>query len=221
MIEDFVVLIPLRGGSKGLSKKNLRLFNGKPLFTWCTNAALNANLKVIISTECQDIKDSVQKFCPKAIIQDRPLSLATDTSSTEDVIKFFIQEYNYNNIILLQATSPLTLTSDIKLAIEYYKKCLYRPLVSGIRKHIFAWGDEGYSLNYDPMNRPRRQDWKGCFVENGAIYIFQRNDFELFNSRCPEPCTLFEMTKYTSVEIDSEEDLIYLESLNKRFNILP
>ena len=62
--ENYKVLIPLRGGSKGIKKKNLKLFKNKPLYTWCTRAAIQADLEVIISTECDEIKNSIKHFFP-------------------------------------------------------------------------------------------------------------------------------------------------------------
>ncbi len=100
--KNYKVLIPLRGGSKGIRKKNLKLFKNKPLYTWCTGAAIQADLEVIISTECNEIKNSIKHFFPNLEIQDRPLELATDQSSTEDVIDFFYKK------LLLRKYNPFT-----------------------------------------------------------------------------------------------------------------
>jgi len=207
------VLIPLRGGSKGIKKKNLKYFNGKPLFTWVTNSALETNLEVFISTEDEEIKENIKLFCPLAKIIDRPKELATDDSSTEEVISHFIKSLDCDHIVLLQATSPLTKSSDISLSIDKYFSNNCKPLVSGTRQHIFIWNNDGYSINYDPSKRPRRQEWEGTFIENGAIYIFKVQDFKLHGTRCKAPCTLFEMSQTNAIELDNNYDWIALENI--------
>ncbi len=213
--ENIKVLVPLRGGSKGIKNKNLKNFLKKPLFSWVINAALEINLKVYVSTEDKKIKKEVKNIFPKVNIQDRPESLASDNSSTEDVIGFFIDNYQCDHIILLQATSPLTRSLDIASAINLYFKNKCKPLISGTRQHNFIWDDNGKAINYNPSQRPRRQDWKGTFVENGAIYIFKAKDFLEFKTRCKEPCTLFEMNLLSSIELDNEKDWKLLEFLAK------
>ena len=214
--KNYKVLIPLRGGSKGIKKKNLKLFKNKPLYTWCARAAIQADLEVIISTECDEIKNSIKHFFPNLEIQDRPLELATDQSSTEDVIDFFIKSYFSENIILLQATSPQTTSKDILEAIKCYENGNYKPLVSGTREHKFIWSNDGRPYNYNTSKRPRRQDWEGSFIENGAIYIFRRKDFERFGTRCKEPCTLFEMDEINNIEIDNINEFKTLENKIKQ-----
>ena len=156
---DIKVLVPLRGGSKGIKKKNLKKFLHKPLCYWVINAALNTNLKVYISTEDQEIMSFVTNALPKVIVQERPKELASDHSSTEDVINYFIGNNNCDHIILLQATSPLTKSHQIISALDLYFKNDCRPLVSGTRQHYFIWNNDGTSINYSPTKRPRRQDW--------------------------------------------------------------
>tara|TARA_Y100000589_G_scaffold328699_1_gene373413 strand:- start:1000 stop:1665 length:666 start_codon:yes stop_codon:yes gene_type:complete len=213
--EEIKVLIPLRGGSKGIKRKNLKLFNNKPLFTWVTQAAINAKLDVYISTEDIEIKNTSIKLFPNVTIQDRPKELATDTASTEKVISFFLDKFKCKHIMLLQVTSPLTSTDDIISAINLYKKGNFKPLISVCRKHDFIWDQNGYPINYDPLARPRRQDWSGNLVENGAIYIFKANQFKKYGSRCTPPCTLYEMNSEKSFEIDTDLDWLVLEEIIK------
>tara|TARA_A100001011_G_C13972841_1_gene699968 strand:+ start:49 stop:723 length:675 start_codon:yes stop_codon:yes gene_type:complete len=209
------VLVPLRGGSKGIKKKNLKYFLDKPLCFWVIQAALEINLKVYISTENKEIKEKVKNAYPKVIIQNRPNEFASDNSSTEDVINFFIEGNKCDHIILLQATSPLTTSKNISSALDLYFEKGCKPLLSGTRQHIFAWSNDGNPMNYNPNKRPRRQDWEGTFIENGAIYIFKAKDFLKVKSRCKVPCTLFEMDYLNSFELDSKSDWHLLEYLVK------
>ena len=160
-------------------------------------------------------KSFVTNTFPKVIVQERPKELASDHSSTEDVIHYFIDNNDCDHIILLQATSPLTRSHQIISALDLYFKNDCRPLVSGTRQHCFLWNNDGNPINYRPTNRPRRQDWEGTFVENGAIYIFKKQEFLDFKTRCKEPCTLFEMDYLTSIELDSKSDWNLLEYLVK------
>ena len=206
-----LALLPLRGGSRGIPGKNIRPFLGHPLFSWCARAALQAGLKLVISSDSDEILACAREHTPDAILLKRPAELATDTASTEAVIRHALGNFSCDHLLLLQATSPLTTSRHLKEAIAAYQQGGFRPLVSGTRQHNFYWSDDGIPQNYDPLERPRRQDWKGSFVENGAFYIFSRVDFERTLSRCPPPCTLFTMSIDHSIEIDTIHDWNRLE----------
>jgi N-acylneuraminate cytidylyltransferase len=206
-----LALLPLRGGSRGIPGKNLRLFLDQPLFAWSANAALDAGLNLVISTDDDDIRASVRTHAPGAVLLDRPASLASDTASTDSVIAHALEKIPCEHMLLLQATSPLTTSQHLRDAVAAYHKGACRPLVSGTLQHHFLWNDNGEPINYDPCNRPRRQDWKGSFVENGAFYIFSRADFELTQSRCSPPCTLFPMGSIHAIELDTPDDWHLLE----------
>ena len=170
------ILIPLRGGSKGVPRKNLRLLNNKPLFSYICKAALDSEYDTYVSTDAQEIKEAVSLFSKEIKIIDRPSIFAEDNSSTEDVISHFIKcEESVEHIILLQATSPFTKSTDILKSYAYYESNdSSKTLLSVTTKHEFIWDFAGNPCNYSPDKRPRRQDWDGYFVENGALYIFSK-----------------------------------------------
>ena len=216
-LTGFAALIPLRGGSKGIRKKNLCMLNQAPLYHYVTSASIEAKLKTFISTEDPEIKENCKNNFRSVNIVDRPMALAQDHSSTEDVIKHFIEiEPSTKHIVLLQATSPLTKSKDITMAIKKYKQHSYIPLISVVHEHSFLWNEEGEPINYDPFKRPRRQDWKGNFRENGAIYIFSKEHFKQHKSRGALKCTLFQMQKSTLYEIDDLEDLAIVSSIQEK-----
>ena len=94
------------------------------------------------------------------------------------MIQHFLSiEKTANDIILLQATSPLTNKEDIQKSIRLYEENNKKTLISVVHNHSFTWSNKGNPMNYDPQHRPRRQDWDGYYIENGAIYIFSRKDF--------------------------------------------
>ena len=77
----------------------------------------------------------------------------------------------------------------------------------------FYWSNEGRPINYDPLKRPRRQDWDGVYKENGAIYIFSRTHFERYQCRAAEKCNLYKMSSKSSIEIDDLDDLEIVSNL--------
>ena len=213
-LKDFVSIIPLRGGSKGIPRKNLVEINDSPLFSYVTKASLQAGIRTCISTEDNEIKDICQSLFKSVEVIDRPSEIADDNSSTEDVISHFLTvESEAKHILLLQATSPLTTSKEILEAINLYKKNLEIPLLSVVNEHYFLWSENGKPTNYEPQTRPRRQDWKGVFRENGAIYIFSRRHFEKYRCRLAEECTLYNMARNQSFELDEEEDIKLLQIL--------
>jgi N-acylneuraminate cytidylyltransferase len=207
-------LLPLRGGSKGIPRKNLRLFNGKPLFYWAASAIIGSGISLTISSDSDEILECAGSLISPVKLLKRPSKLATDHSSTESVIEHFLDSTTCEHIILVQATSPLTQACHVKEALNQYLRDGYLSLVSGTMEHRFFWECGGIPMNYDPRKRPRRQDWSGTFQENGAIYIFSRDSFKRNKSRCVSPSSLFVMESTHAIELDSLEDWLYLESVH-------
>ena len=211
---EFSTLIPLRGGSKGIPRKNLRILKNKPLYSYVAESSLKAGINTFISTEDKEIMNNCHTYYPNINILPRPLELATDTASTESVVSHFLSSVeNTNHIILLQATSPLTSSLDIQSAISLYLDNGCKPLVSVVNQHFFLWSKEGKALNYNPFDRPRRQEWDGLYIENGAIYIFSREYFLNNGSRCNDSSTLYIMQTKTLFELDTYEDMQIISGL--------
>lgn len=215
-----VCLIPLRGGSKGIPGKNLKYLNGKPLCSYAICAALNARLvhEVWVSSEDQDIIDYVKSEFPKVRIRKRPIEFASDTSTTESVILDLIIASDFkltDQLVLIQATSPLVTSCDIDSALIQLGKSTRNSLVSGVEFKRFLWNGEGFPENYNVFERPRRQDFKGVFLENGAIYISSIDTILRTQNRIDLPAELFIMSEETSYEIDEITDWVIVENLMK------
>jgi len=212
--QDFSILIPLRGGSKSIPRKNVKLMAGKPLCFWVIEAALKlSGSKVYVSTEDYQIRKLIEDAYPDLVVIDRPVDLSMDDTSTEAVVDHFLSCVDSHHVILMQATSPLTCAADLQEAIALYLQNDEKSLITCVRKHQFVWSEDGIPLNYDPHQRPRRQDWNGCLVENGAFYIFSKRSFQERSCRCTPPATIYEMPAVHSVEIDEPNDWIIVESL--------
>ena len=222
-----IAFIPVRGGSKSIPLKNIKILNGKPLVYWTTKATNDADCidKVIIATDSEEIKNVVQTFdLSKVEIFDRNPENATDTASTESVMLEFISQSNLNpedNFFLVQATSPLLKSEHIE---NMYKKFLTSgadSIFSGAVEKQFHWliGEkEVKPVNYDYRNRPRRQEFEGLVAENGACYINSVGNILRDKCRLSGRINFFELPSYTAYEIDEEEDWVIIEALMKRYS---
>jgi YrbI family 3-deoxy-D-manno-octulosonate 8-phosphate phosphatase len=218
-----IAFIPVRGGSKSIPGKNSKLLAGKPLLFYVLEAALQAKnvTEVIVSTDDDKIKDILRHHFqnePKLEVFNRSDKNATDTASTESTILEYLdanQKQLDSVFILLQATSPLTTTADIENAIDLYKSSTYGGLISVVNQKRFIW-ENNAPINYNPQNRPRRQDYNGYLVENGAIYI--STIVKILESKCrvSPPYINYEMPEDTFVEIDEPSDWDILEKIIKK-----
>lgn len=230
MESKIVALIPVRGGSKSIPLKNIKNINNRPLVYWVIDAAINCTYidKIYISTDSYLIKDKINEYREinknnqniyKLECIDRGENTATDTASTESVMLEFAQKHKFNIIVLIQATSPFTTTKDLTEALELFNMGDYDSLLSVVRQKRFFWEQKNglsYPLNYDPAHRPRRQDFPGVFVENGAIYITTKK--ALLNSGCrlSGKIGLYEMDENSYYEIDEPSDWPIVEILLKK-----
>lgn len=216
-MSENVALIPLRGGSKGIPNKNINDLCGKPLCKWSIEAALGVkNIdKVYVSTESKVIKDLVLSFNLGVEVIDRPKSLATDEATTDSVLAHFAKKVNFKNLITIQATSPLVSSKSIYEALNLFLLNKYDSLLSISRTKQFLWSDNFKPLNYDPSNRPRRQDFDGFAVENGAFYITKKEIIENLETRLAGNIGFYEMAVEDSFEIDNKLDLEIIKSIMK------
>lgn len=218
-----VALIPVRGGSKSIPLKNIKCIAGKPLIYWTLKAACESQCldKVYIATDSPKIKEVVEGFgFEKACVIERSAETATDTASTEAVMIEFAQKYCFDNITLIQATSPLLRSEDIDRGTLLFKEKGTDSVLSVVRQKRFNWciGENGYAApqNYDFYNRPRRQDFEGYLVENGAFYITSREALLKSGCRISGNISVYEMDESTYFEIDEPSDWIIIEELLKK-----
>lgn len=210
-----IAIVPIRSGSKGIPNKNVKILAGKPLVWWVLNSLEQSKVnKIIVSTD-PEYKKIIENFKfnkLKVYIRDKKNS--TDISSTEDVLLETISKLKLvDDIILVQATSPLTSFKDINNGIKLYNN--YDSILSVVRQKRFIWNSEGKSLNYNYKLRPRRQDWNGYLVENGAFYINHSSNILRDKNRLSGKIGLCEMNEKTYYEIDSLDDFKIIENLIK------
>ncbi len=220
---NIIAIIPARGGSKGLPRKNILPFNGKPLIVHSINYANGCPLinTVYVSTDNDEIA-SISSDSGAAIIQ-RPLELSGDSATTESAIIHAISmmDSKPDIIVLLQATSPFRPKNSLKEALEKFIKNDFDSLLSISPTHRFFWsvdGNNNISPKYDYLNRPRRQDLKRTdtqFVENGSLYIFTYAHFLSVKNRLGGKIGYIEFAEKYSHEIDTKLDFKILEALAK------
>ncbi|MBY9077598.1 acylneuraminate cytidylyltransferase [Paenibacillus sp. HN-1] len=224
--EDVVAFIPVRGGSKGIPLKNIKLFCGMPLVYWTIKAAVESNTidKVYVATESEEIMRVVDSFqFEKVEIFYRSAESATDEASTEMVMLEFAEQVIFKEIFLIQATSPLLKAHNLTEAFEQYKKQKADSLLSVVVQKRFQWKEEGGSfvpVNYNPQERPRRQEWDGYLVENGSFYLTERS--KLIESKCRVSGNIsaYIMDEDSYFEIDEPSDWIIMESIFKKQQII-
>lgn len=216
-----IALIPARCGSKSIPFKNIRPFCGKPLVYWNILALENTPGvdEIHVATDCDKIEKVVLDFgFPKTKVYRRKDENAQDTSSTEAVMLEFIQEKNLpesDHLILVQATSPLTTNNDFTKALQKMDHC--DSLLTCVRQKRFYWNEDGTPINYDFRNRPRRQDFDGHLMENGAFYINSVGNILRDKNRLSGKILIHEMEEFTAVEIDEPDDWIIAEKMMQKY----
>ena len=213
-----VGFIPLRKGSKGILNKNRRKMAGRPLFCWVLTEAIFSDLDTIYIYTDDDIVrayvDANFQWTDKVRVMQRGEDTATDEASTESAIVEFCEKvkYDFSVFCLLQATSPMTTADDINRALARLDEG-YDSALSVVRTHRFSWSEDGNALNYDPAKRPRRQDFDGMLIENGAVYATAKKVLIKNKNRISGSIGLVEMDIDSYHEIDEENDWQLVESL--------
>lgn len=220
-----ISVIPARGGSKQLPRKNILPLAGKPLIAHTIEHSGKSLLvdRTFVSTEDEEIASISRSFGAEIVI--RPSDLAADTSPSEPALVHTL-DYLKNReglqpdlIVLLQCTSPIRMPGDIDNAVTTLLSQEADSLFSACRSHVFLWRrtSKGLeSLNYDYRIRQRRQDLPEEFVENGSIYIFKPWVLEKLKNRLGGKIALYEMNYWSSFQIDSHEDLLLCEWILQR-----
>jgi len=218
-MSNVIAFIPARAGSKSIPNKNIKSFCGKPLIYWNLLALQDADVdEIVVATDCVKTKEAVNSFnFSKVKIYDRKRENAQDSSSTESVMLEYIEASNLSDtdiFVLVQATSPFTQSGHFNEGLKLFEN--HDTVLSCCESKRFSWRN-GKALNYDIFNRPRRQDFRGTLIENGAFYISLVADIKKTKNRISGNIGIYQMPEYTYTEIDEPEDWIVAESLMKKF----
>lgn len=221
-----VAFIPVRGGSKSIPLKNIRPMCGKPLVYWTVKAACDCSAidVVYVATDSDKIKEAVESFhLEKVQVIGRSAESASDTASTESAMLEFALDREFDNIVLIQATSPMLQGTDLDKGFMLFEEEDTDSVLSVVRQKRFHWAtdENGYvsPTNYDVFHRPRRQEYDGYLVENGAFYITSRDDLLRTKNRVSGRMKAVEMNEDTFFEIDELSDWVIIEALMKKNGI--
>lgn len=238
--KNILGLIPARGGSKGLPRKNIKPLLGKPLIAWTIEQALASKYidKVIVSTEDEEIAEVSKKYGAKVPFM-RPKELATDDSPTSDVILhalnwFQKKEENYDYVVLLESTSPLRETNDIdecvKLLIdnESAKSIVSISKLESAHPEFNVIIDEKSNFikkidGSTDFRFLRRQDLSNVYFFDGTIYISEAKAFFKNQTFYHNRTLAYIVPRWKSIEVDEMFDMICVEAIIKniekiRFN---
>jgi len=219
-----LVVIPARGGSKGIPRKNIKELGGKPLIYYTIKAAREVfeDDVICVSTDDKEIKEIVEETGLEVPFI-RPAELATDITGTQDVllhsIEFYEKELNYSadTVILLQPTSPFRTAKHIKEAVEIFHLGLDR--VVSVKETdanpyfvLYEENEEGYLEQSKKGNFKRRQDCPPVWELNGAIYIIKVKSLINEGISGFGKVKKYVMDKISSIDIDNELDWFVAES---------
>ncbi|MET3708947.1 N-acylneuraminate cytidylyltransferase [Arthrobacter sp. UYEF6] len=224
---SILCVIPVRGGSKGIPRKNLRDVGGKPLVVWTIEQALAAScgLDVLVSTDDQEIAD-VARAAGADVPFLRPAELARDETATEPVVRHAIdfrtaQGRRPEAVMLLQATSPLRFQGTLNRAVEQFESSGVDSLVGVVPQTPFLWTmGEQPTADYTVGSRPRRQDLLPSdfrYRETGSLYVTRTDVYEQFDNRLGGRIGLFIMSEGEGVDVDTELDLSIAQQQLHRF----
>jgi N-acylneuraminate cytidylyltransferase len=216
-----VCVIPARGGSKGVPRKNLRVVAGKPLIVWTIEQALavRSPLTVVVSTDDEEIA-GVAGDAGAEVPFLRPAELAEDTTATEPVVQHALAALDAlgtvaSSVLLLQATSPVRLPGTLDRALAQFADTGVDSLVGVVPQAPFLWqvGDPPTAA-YDVDHRPRRQDLTPetlRYRETGSLYVTRRWVYVDRDNRLGGRIGLFVMDEVEGTDIDTELDLTVAE----------
>ena len=227
-----LVVIPARGGSKGIPRKNIRLLGGKPLIAHTIEMAKASDYvdDVIVTTDDNEIKFIAEKFGAETVKRDG--KLAEDSIPLDPVIydatiqKEKSSDEQYDVVITVQPTSPLLKTKTLDLAIETllepnHDEEYYDTIISVVDDRHLSWGYDEENKKYFPLYKERvnRQYLPKAYKETGSIFATKR-EFVKENSRLGDNIGLIEISKQESIDIDNYEDWWVAERILKKKKIL-
>jgi N-acylneuraminate cytidylyltransferase len=214
---DVVVVIPARGGSKGIPGKNLRPVGGVPLVVRAVRSALAAPpvTTVVVSTDDDAIASAAREAGARVV--ERPAEISGDTASSESAVLHALDVLQRGGsapgvVVLVQATSPIIDPLDLAVAIESVRSGDADVVFSATPTHAFLWRDGGgadgmVGVNHDRSNRPRRQDRDPEYRETGAFYVMAASGFRAAGHRFFGRVAIQVVPEHHAFEIDVPADL--------------
>ncbi|HKM21258.1 MAG TPA: UDP-2,4-diacetamido-2,4,6-trideoxy-beta-L-altropyranose hydrolase [Lachnospiraceae bacterium] len=222
-----LIVIPARGGSKRIPRKNVRLMCGKPLITYALQNAKNLSefidVDVAVSTDDEELGGIVGKMGVTVVA--RPKELATDRVTLDPVIYHALLEMEHKNqvkydtVITMQATSPTLKTETLKRAIDFFHGSEYDTIISAMNNPHLSWREDNGQIVKNYEKRLNSQELPKNYVETGGFLITRRECVSA-EGRIGNKVNIFEISVDEAVDIDTEADWIVAESVLKRKKII-
>ena len=198
-MSEALAIIPARGGSKGIPRKNVLPVAGKPLLAWTVEAARAARRvdRVVVSTDDPEIADVARRR--GADVVDRPAEISGDSATSESALLHALDHlrategYEPDLVAFLQCTSPLTAPGDIDGTIDALIRDGADTALAVVPFHYFLWRGDGAGINHDKRERKLRQEREPQFLESGAVYVMKVAGFRAAKHRFFGRTALYEM----------------------------
>lgn len=223
-MSETVAIIPVRGGSKGIPRKNLARVGGVPLVARAIRAARRAGGidRVVVSTDDGEIAACAEEWGAQVI--RRPAALAGDTATSESALLHALDELaacgvDVGVVAFLQATSPFLSSEALADAVRLVAAGRADSAFSARASYEFAWirtTSGAAALGHDAARRPRRQERDPHFIETGAFYVFGADGFRAARHRFFGRTEIVEVPEETALEIDTPEQLELARILARR-----
>ncbi|MEU1973326.1 acylneuraminate cytidylyltransferase [Microbacterium sp. NPDC019599] len=215
-MSEVVAIIPARGGSKGVPRKNLRRVGGVPLVARAIAAARASGAidRIVVSTDDAEIAAVAREW--DAEVVERPAAIAGDTASSESALLHAVDALaargvEVETIAFLQATSPFIDAAALAEGVRAVRERVFDSAFSAIESYGFVWARDAAShaiaINHDAAHRPRRQDREPHYLETGAFYVLDAAEFKLARHRFFGRVGVIEVPDHTAIEIDTTAEL--------------
>jgi len=208
-------IVPMKGNSERVPGKNLRIFNGKPLFYWIIKELESCGIEIYVDTDSEEIVQAVTAHFNDVCIIMRPDNLKGDAVSMNSIIEYDLTHIQSEHFIQMHSTSPLLTAATIRAGVDKYFKILeeYDSLysVSPIQARFFT--SDGEPINHNPDELIQTQLLKPIYMENSGFYIFSRESFAKKGRRIGEQPFMFPIDQYEAIDIDDENDFQVAEIL--------
>jgi CMP-N,N'-diacetyllegionaminic acid synthase len=223
----FLAVVPARGGSKGVPRKNVRMLAGKPLIAWTIEQAFHSRYidRVIVSSEDEEICQ-VAKQSGAEVPFVRPAELASDTASGVDVLCHAVENAgaDYDYVVLLQPTSPLRESTDIEAAIEFCVSRAAKSVVSVTEATkspywMYQMKEGGELISFVENAASNRQQLPQSYALNGAVYVLEVAALLATRKVLDEQTLGYVMPAERSYDIDRETDFLICEFLKTRMEL--
>lgn len=219
-------LLPMKGNSERVPNKNMRDFDGVPLYHAVVKSLLGSKYIecVVINTDSEIIeKDAKETFGDKIIIINRPIEIQGDFVSMNDIIAYDLSKLEGEHFLQTHSTNPLLKSETIDRAVEKYFDGLENfDSVFGVTKVQTRFYDKNAkAINHNPNELLRTQDLEPMYEENSNFYIFSKDSFKnVGEKRIGLKPQIFEVNKLEAVDIDEPEDFILAELLYKNRDLI-